>query len=212
MEPGDRHLVQNSDTCPHYITLRLVDALPRAVMEAWHDDVDRRIRILADMKKRPLLPDEERNLVQRTIGRIERFLDSGRGSCLLADERAAGQVESVLWGGDRERYRLHAWSVMPNHLHALVTPLADSSIEDVISEWRLESTRRVNQELRRTGPLWHPDAIDQQVDHASDFARLRSTIAANPDRAGLHDWPFAGEETRPAPFPAEKPKPVLTLQ
>jgi REP element-mobilizing transposase RayT len=181
--------------------MRLADALPRTVMAAWHDDVERRMHMLSEMKGRPLDPSEERTLVQRTLGRVERYLDSGHGSCVLTDERAAGLVESVLWGGDGDRYRLHAWSVMPNHVHALVTPLGPREISDVLQEWKTESTRRVNQELRRAGSLWHPDVIDHEVDHPAEFARMRAMIAANPEQTGLHDWPFAGEETRSSTLP-----------
>ena len=178
--------------------MRLADALPQSVMSAWHDDLDRRVHIVSGIKGRPLEAEEERVLVQRTLGRVERFLDSGRGSCVLTDERAAGLVESVLWNGDGERYRLHAWSVMPNHVHALITPLDSNSVEDVVRDWKTESTRKVNQELRRAGGLWHPNVIDCEVEHPSDFVRLRNNIAQNPVQAGLHEWPFAGEENRPA--------------
>jgi len=199
MAPEERASPREPVACAHYVTLRLADALPRRVMDAWHNDVERRIRILAEMKGRELLPDEERSLIQRTIGRIERFLDSGRGCRFLADERVAGLVESVLWSGDGDRYLLHAWSVMPNHVHALVTPLGLNTVEDVMQEWKSESTRWVNQEFRRSGALWHPDVIDQEVPHPSDFARLRASIAQNPLRIGLHEWPFAGEASRAAP-------------
>lgn len=193
MESDER---SREDPTPHYVTMRLADALPRSVMVAWHDDVDRRLQKLAELKGRPLEAGEERSLVHRTIGRVERYLDQGKGSCLLSDERAAGLVESVLWSGDGERYRLHAWSVMPNHVHALVTPLGACEISEVLVEWKAETTRKVNQELRRAGSLWHPDVIDQEIEHPAEFARLRSTIAANPLQSGLHDWPFAGEESR----------------
>lgn len=193
---GDRHQIgSEAGEVTHYITMRMADALPRTVLEAWHDDIDRRVRMIARMKGRPLLPDEERDLVRRTLGRVERYLDSGRGRCVLADPRAAGAVEEVLWRGDRARYCLRAWTVMPNHVHALVSPMGNARLDEIISEWKSESTRRVNQELHRTGNLWHADVIDYSVGSASEFARLRSTIISDPDRAGLHDWPFVGEES-----------------
>lgn len=196
MAPKERTLPEDPSRWPHYITLRLPDALPRAIMEAWHDDVDRRIHILSDMKGRALQPEEERTLIQRTIGRIERFLDSGRGTCLLSDERAAGLVESVLWAGDHDRYHLHAWCVMPNHVHVLVTPFPKVKLEEILQEWKTESTRWVNQELRRSGALWHPDVIDHPIGHPADFTRLCSAVSENALRAGFHDWPFAGQESR----------------
>lgn len=192
MEPDERRHA-------HYVTLRLPDALPRAVVSAWHDDVDRRLHALRGMKGRDLSHEEEQGLVQRTLGRVERFLDSGRGNCLLRDERAAGAVESVLWSGDGDRYRLHAWCVMPNHVHALFTPIGLTTAEEVLTDWKSESARRVNQELRRTGPLWHADTIDHSVEEPAEFARLRAGIVANPEGAGLTEWPFVGAESRPRP-------------
>ncbi len=187
MEPGSR------SAGTHYVTLRLVDALPRPVVEAWHDDVDRHTARLTKAKGRPLTEHESREVAHRSLGRMDRVLNQGRGRAVLRDERAASAVESTLWGGDGERYRLHAWVVMPNHVHALVTPCPGHSIGEIVGEWRTESARRVNAELRRTGPLWHPDTIDHVLIHPSDLARVRASIVADPDQASLHEWPFAGE-------------------
>jgi len=178
----------------HYVTLRLTDALPRAVLDAWHADVERRLKMIRRLKRRELTVDEQRDVVHRTLGRLERALDSGRGQCLLVDEKAAGTVECVLWDGDKHRYRLHAWCVMPNHVHALVTPLTDA-MANIAAEWRTESQRQVNLELRRTGPLWHPDVIDHPVRDAAEFSRVRAHILSSPDQANLQDWPFVGSET-----------------
>lgn len=181
---------------PHYVTMRLMDALPRAAMGAWHDDVDRRMHLVSEIKGRPLAAGEERVLIRRTLGKLERVLDTGQGGCVLADAHAAAVVESVLWAGDGVKYRLHAWSVMPNHVHALVTPVGELGIDDVVQDWKDESTRKVNQELRRKGSLWHPNVIDYEVEHPADFVRMQAVIAQNPAQAGLHDWPFAGEASR----------------
>jgi hypothetical protein len=177
----------------HYVTLRLADALPRAVVEAWHDDVDRRLERLRRARHLPLTETEERSFTLRTLGRVDRYLDQGRGSAILRDERAAGAVETVLWGGDGERYQLLAWCVMPNHAHALLTLCPGYTLDGVVQDWKAESTRRVNGELRRNGAFWHSDAILQPVTHPSDVARLRTAIATNAEQAHLQDWPFAGE-------------------
>ncbi|MGV3618066.1 MAG: transposase [Fimbriimonas sp.] len=179
----------------HYVTLRLADALPRAVVEAWHDEVDRRLERLQRVRHRPVTEREERDVTYRTLGRVDRYLDLGRGSSVLRDERAAGAVEAVLWNGDGEAYQLLAWSVMPNHVHALISLCPGHTLDEVLQEWKSDSTRRVNLELRRTGSLWHPDTIDQPVTHPLEIVRLRASIVGNPEQANLHDWPFAGEAT-----------------
>jgi REP element-mobilizing transposase RayT len=196
METDERVSKVRVARSPHYITMRLSDALPRSVMQAWHDDIDRRIAMLREAKGRELAEQEERELVHRAIGKIERQLDTGFGSCLLVDDRAAAAVEAVIWQMDGIKYQLHAWSVMPNHLHALLTPLNLVTIDEIVTEWKAESTRRVNQELRRSGGVWHPNVIDFEVEGPSAFTRFRQTICQNPSSVGLSDWPFAGEEGR----------------
>lgn len=187
----------SQESCPggtHYLTLRLPDALPRTVVEAWHDDVERRLDRLRQARLRPLTSAEERTHTLRTLGRIDRYLDLGKGSAVLRDERAAAAVEAVLWSLDGERYQLLAWSVMPNHVHALITLSPGVPVDEIVTAWKTDSTRRVNHELGRSGQLWHPDAIDQAVDQPNDIARLKTVIAMNPDQAALSDWPFSGSK------------------
>ena len=63
------------------------------------------------------LGEAEQQLERRK--RIEAALDAGHGSCFLQQPDIAALVENALLHFDRERYRLHAWVVMPNHVHVL---------------------------------------------------------------------------------------------
>jgi len=54
---------------------------------------------------------------------VEMYLDLGLGHVWLRDSRVAELVENALLYFDGKRYLLHAWVVMPNHVHALFTPV-----------------------------------------------------------------------------------------
>ncbi|HOV21018.1 hypothetical protein [Ottowia sp.] len=81
------------------ITFRLADALPAQVIE--------RLRLgeADDAHFRQGLEDQ---------------LDAGHGECLLREPALAQTVENALLHFDGQRYRLLAWVVMPNHVHALI--------------------------------------------------------------------------------------------
>ena len=55
---------------------------------------------------------------------MDRLLDGGGGPLWLQRPEIASLVESALLDGERQfhRYQLHAFVVMPNHVHMLVTP------------------------------------------------------------------------------------------
>src|ERR1051326_9077803 len=76
----------------YFVTFRLSDSLS--------NDLAMRI---ASRKRRSLL--------------IQRFLDRGDGRCWLRDPRIAALVDRSLRFFDGDRSLLHAWTIMPNHVH-----------------------------------------------------------------------------------------------
>jgi hypothetical protein len=93
-------------TEPQAICFRLADSLPRTVRERWEEDLTE-------------LPDTAQNMARRK--RIEAALDAGYGEAFLAHPPIGTIVEAAFSHFDAERYSLHAWCVMPNHVHLLVT-------------------------------------------------------------------------------------------
>jgi hypothetical protein len=77
-----------------------------------------------------LLPPGQQKLDRRC--RIEAALDRGHGESLLGDFRVAEIVEIALLHFDSQRYRLHAWGIMPNHVHVVATPLPSRSLSTVV--------------------------------------------------------------------------------
>src|SRR4051812_18776400 len=83
---------------PQSITFRLVDSLPTSRLEQWAEE-------LAD------LPRDEADREYRV--RVEGYLDRGLGDAWLKVPEVARTVEGALLHFDGQRYRLHAWVVMP---------------------------------------------------------------------------------------------------
>lgn len=165
---------------PQSITFRLADSLPKDVLERWKNELAH-------------LPDDEAATKRRI--RIERALDSGHGHGSLRLSAVAELVENTLLHDDGELYRLHAWTIMPNHVHVLATPLGEHSLSEILQAWKSITSRRANTILGRTGSFWAPEYFDRVVRDEEHYSNTVAYIAINPVRAGLcgapEDWRFS---------------------
>lgn len=97
-------------------------------------------------------------------------------------------------------YALHAFVVMPNHVHLLATPAV--ALPKLTKSWKGRTARRANEMLALTGrPFWQAESYDHLVRHEREFEKIRNYIEGNPVRAGLvsdaceHRWSSAGRAT-----------------
>jgi REP element-mobilizing transposase RayT len=198
-DPGRATFVQHRNL-PHwqqegvcaFVTMRLFDSLPSAVMEK---HAQARRRWLAERGCDPDLPEafvldqlspmEQRSFRRFASSRLQRSLDKGAGSCLLRQSEIRSIVEECLRFGDGRDYALYGFVVMPNHVHLLLQPFADHSLQKVLSSMRRVSARNVNRLMRRTGDLWQSEPFDHLVRSAHWFERYRSYMRLNPVRARL---------------------------
>ncbi len=106
-------------------------------------------------------------------------------------------LEGIL-DGDRvlHGYTLHAFAILGNHVHLLITPHAPVS---VLKSLEGTTSRRANQILNRTGTrFWQDESHDHWVRNAREFARILAYIEENPVRADLatsaeeYPWSSAG--------------------
>jgi hypothetical protein len=80
---------------------------------------------------------------------IDRYLDSGSSDCLFAQPAHAEIVSTTLRHFDGDRYRLGAFAIMPNHVHALVKPLGEHTRGRVVHSWKT----RTAHVLQRSGAV-----------------------------------------------------------
>src|SRR5688572_25395529 len=99
----------------YHTVFRLSDSLPAHVVAGFRRE---RCALLAESGENPS-KDVQTRLEYLFSERIERFLDEGLGECWLSREEIAVVVANALRHFDRVRYELHAWCVMPNHVHAV---------------------------------------------------------------------------------------------
>ena len=163
-----------------FVTFRLADSLPVERVAALREE----LAMTANAQAGPELRR-----------RIEILLDIGNGAGSLRDPRIAALVRDTLRHFDGRRYALHAWVIMPNHVHVLITIRQGSDLSTIVGTWKSYTARRANQLLAGSMPFWQADYFDRGIRDERQFYTVWSYIESNPTRAGLceqdSEWPWS---------------------
>jgi REP element-mobilizing transposase RayT len=123
------------------------------------------------------------------------MLDEGLGAAWLRNPAVAEIVLNALLFFNNQRYTLHAWVIMPNHIHVLFTPTAGWTLTKILHSWKSFSAREANKVLDRTGEFWQPEYFDRAIRDERGFIAAVEYIEFNPVKAGLcanpQEWRFS---------------------
>ena len=138
---------------------------------------------------------------------MDRLLDKAlTGPCYLRQPALADVVvEAILYSSEvLKHFVLHAFVVMPNHVHLLATPLMP--LPKMMQSLKTFTARKANLILGLTGkPFWQEESYDHTVRNRDEFESIRRYIEENPVRAGLaleaseYQWSSAGWATGGSP-------------
>ena len=163
-----------------FVTFRLADAFPGALRSEW--------AALFEI-------EEDR----RRLRKLEEYLDLGRGESHLRLPELARMVENALRHFHGRRYRLEAWVIMPNHVHALFIPTGEA-MSKIVQSWKSYTARQANRMLGRAGVFWEQDYWDTYMRDEEHEARTRRYIEQNPLKAKLArepaDWAWSSARLR----------------
>lgn len=125
----------------------------------------------------------------RTFVAMDRFLDAGRiGPTFLKQAEIADLlVQSIKYGENLGRYHVHAFVVMPNHVHLLVTPYVTS--RQWLGPLKGFTGHTANKLLGRTGAFWQDESYDHLIRNDRSFNQIQQYIVWNPVYAGLATAP-----------------------
>jgi len=106
---------------------------------------------------------------------------------------------------DGRRYDLYDYIVMPDHVHAILRPIAEDGRAERITRIARHLKHwlgvRINQILGRSGPVWQIETYDHALRGEKDYEEKASYIYTNAQVAGLVDdpldWPWWGQGNGP---------------
>lgn len=132
------------------------------------------------------LREEKRYSAREEFRCADASLDSATtGPLWLNDSRIAEHVVATLHRGEELRhYDLHAYVVMANHVHALITPRIE--FRQITNAIKGVTAREANKILNRRGNrFWQEESFDHWLRNEQQFERSRNYIEKNPVKAGL---------------------------
>jgi REP element-mobilizing transposase RayT len=168
----------------YFVTFRLGDSLPLELALQW-------------WKEREVALSEVRNDVdahRRTQNvfskKMNTLLDNGHGACWLKRADAAEIVAKALRHFNEERYRLWAYSVMPNHVHVVFAPFERHALSPIMHSWKSFTAKAINRLVKRTGQLWQPEYFDHAIRSQQQFERcIAYTLSNQSPHVGVRRHP-----------------------
>lgn len=184
----------------YFVTFRLAGSIPATVLTNWRFERENIIKG-AERQKRGLSKYEKEKLKYLFSSKVENYLDQHNGTCWLKDPAIAQVVAQTLKHLDGTRYFLHAWCIMPNHVHVVFTVISpasrlDSDLIPILQAWKSVSAHKANKILNRTGPFWQQEYYDHLIRSDQQYAHYIHYTLQNPVKANLCSswdlWPWNG--------------------
>jgi len=129
---------------------------------------------------------------------MDRILDQERSGPLYLRNPEVAQllVDAMIYR--QGHLQLHAYVIMVNHVHVLITPRVE--VSQLMHSLKRYTARKANQILGLTGhPFWQEESYDHLVRDETEFRRIADYIELNPVKAGLvtareeFPWSSAGK-------------------
>ncbi|MBW7863753.1 MAG: transposase [Candidatus Hydrogenedentes bacterium] len=162
----------------YFVTFRLADSIPQDKLGQWELEKNQWLK----RNPAPHTPEQLWEFWNLFPGRFHRWLDAGHGACVLGSPAVKELLNGVLRHFDGERYGLGAHVVMPNHVHAVVSPLPGFKLSAILHGWKSYSANRINTLLGRAGTLWQKESFDHIVRGPDQLERINAYIWNNPRR------------------------------
>ena len=118
----------------------------------------------------------------------------------LTDPTLASLVVGALRHFDGKRYWLYDYTVMPDHVHAILKVVEREGKSERL--WNITHSlkswlaHRINETLGRNGQVWQHESYDHLIRNQEDYEEKAAYILDNPIRRGLitdsTQWPWWG--------------------
>ena len=112
-----------------------------------------------------------------------------REPCFYAEEDYRFYVECLEESARKFGCLIHAYVLMTNHVHLLVTPQVDYGVSQMMQSVGRKYVRYINHQYRRTGTLWEGRYKASLVDSENYLLTCMRYIELNPVRAGMVELP-----------------------
>lgn len=108
-------------------------------------------------------------------------------------------VEMAMLHHHGRHFRMLAWGIMPNHVHALIE-VGSVPLSRIVQNWKSITAVAANKLLARPGRFWQPEYWDRFRRNEEQTRKAICYIENNPVKARLcrppEEWPFSSARFR----------------
>jgi putative transposase len=131
-------------------------------------------------KPRFTLPGVPQHVIQR---------GNNLDPCFLAEQDYRRYLENLDSSAIKQACRIHAYALMTNHVHLLITPMRPQGIGLMMQALGRRYVSYINKTYRRTGTLWEGRYKASLVDSEAYLLTCMRYVELNPVRAGIVSHP-----------------------
>ena len=193
-----------------FITFRLKNSLPYGVIEAWREERERgKFQIGQPSERTPSDHRNNHSYFTRWDAKLDR---AHSGPRWLAQPEIADIVKEAMHYRDGKVFDLHAFCIMPTHVHVVFEPLRTTEwpsasrseyhsaltsedradLPKIMQSLKRQTARKANLILGREGPFWQDESYDHVIRNNEEYARIIHYVQENPVKARLvsqwEDW------------------------
>jgi putative transposase len=110
---------------------------------------------------------------------------NNREPCFHGAEDCQRYLNDLREAAGRNGCRLHAYVLMTNHVHLLVTPMQEHGVSHLMQDLGRKYVRYINHTYRRTGTLWEGRYKSSLIDSDAYLLTCMRYIELNPVTAGM---------------------------
>ena len=129
---------------------------------------------------RIVLPGHPAHIIQR---------GNNRSATFYADDDYHFYLDALNTACKQYHCALHAYVLMTNHVHLLVTPTTESGLSRLMQSLGRCYVRYINHTYKRTGTLWEGRFKHSLIQDESYYLICSRYIELNPVRAGMVEHP-----------------------
>ncbi len=125
------------------------------------------------------------------IGIPQHIIQRGnnREPCFYAKKDYRRYLEDLKESAEKHDCRIHAYILMTNHVHLLITPMIDHGISQMMQSLGRRYVCYINKTYHRTGTLWEGRYKSSLVDSDNYLLTCMRYIELNPVRANMVEHP-----------------------
>lgn len=127
-------------------------------------------------KPRFSLPGVPQHVIQR---------GNNRDPCFFAEDDYHRYLVDLREALDRNDCRLHAFVLMTNHVHLLLTPMSEHGVSHLMQDLGRKYVRYINHTYWRSGTLWEGRYKSSLIDSEAYLLTCMRYIELNPLRANM---------------------------